>query len=196
VLKGGAMFTVDDPLYGRASEIPALLTPRLRLREWTHSDVEGLAKLYENPEVNRFTPESRGAILTLQEIQANWYKHGFGSWAIADRKTDRFLGSISLALPGHWPTPEISWVLDPRVWGQGLATEGAQAVIDHAFRELKFTELMSVCALGNNASERVMQKLGMARTSFLATVNYDPFSRTYLLTSEQWQVKRHRTPVR
>lgn len=190
------MFTADDSLYGRAPEIPTLYTEHLRLREWSQSDIEVLAKLHDDPEVNRFFPQVRTSIVTLEELQATWHKHGFGAWAVADRKSDRFLGSIGLAFPGHWPTPEISWVLDPRVWGQGLATEGAQVIVDHAFSQLEFAELMSVCILGNKASERVMQKLGMKRTSFLATASNDPLLRTYLLTYEQWNVQRHRTPVR
>jgi len=192
------LFAADELTHSYVPEIPTLLTERLRLRKWRSADVEVLAELYEDPEVTRFFPNARTTPVTLEEMESHWLRHGFGPWAVVDRKSSRFLGSISLAFPGHWPTPEISWVLDPRVWGNGLATEGAQAVVDYAFEFLDFSEIMSVCLSGNKASERVMQKMGMGRTSFLATDNRDPLLHTYLLTYEQWdiQARRGRTPVR
>jgi RimJ/RimL family protein N-acetyltransferase len=189
------LFSVDELTHSRAPEVPTLLTERLRLREWGKSDVEVLGRLYDDPEVFRYFPTVRTSPVTIEDIQGHWLKHGFGPWAVAERKTGRFIGSISLAFPGHWPTPEISWVLDPRVWGVGLATEGARAIVDHAFMALGFSELMSVCLLGNKGSERVMQKLGMKATSFLATVNRDPLIRTYLLTREQWDIQARRSLI-
>lgn len=192
------MFTVDDRSVSRAADVPVLLTERLRLRDWTSSDVEMLGRLHANPEVSRFFSSVRTAPVTLDEIHASWQRHGFGQWAVADRKTGQFIGSISLAFPGHWPTPEISWVLDPRFWGRGLATEGARVIVDFAFAELEFSELMSVCLLGNKRSERVMQKIGMKATSYLATASHDPMIRTYLMTREQWEIeaRRERSPLR
>jgi RimJ/RimL family protein N-acetyltransferase len=192
------MFTLEELSITRLSGVPVLLTERLRLRSWTEPDVEMLAQIYGRSEVTQFFPAQRTSPITLDEIVAHWQRHGFGSWAVADRKTGQFFGSVGLAFPGHWPTPEISWVLDPRVWGRGLATEAAGAVVDHAFGTLEFMDLMSVCMLGNKRSERVMQKLHMRRTSFLATASHDPMIRTYLLTREQWgiQSSRRRAPVR
>jgi ribosomal-protein-alanine N-acetyltransferase len=192
------MFTLEELSVSQIPEIPVLLTERLRLRSWSDSDVEMLERIYAKPEVTQFFSTVRLEPVSFEEIRAHWHRHGFGSWAVADRKTGQFLGSIGLAFPGHWPTPEISWVLDPRVWGRGYATEAALAIVDHAFRILRFQELMSVCVLGNKRSERVMQKLHMRRTSFLATASHDPIIRTYLLTREQWEIQsgRGRTPVR
>jgi RimJ/RimL family protein N-acetyltransferase len=185
-------------LVSRIPEIPVLLTERLRLRSWSELDVDALQSTYAKSEVTQFFPMPRTEPVTLGEIQAQWHRYGFGSWVVADRKTDQFLGAITLAHPGHWPTPEMYWVMNPRFWGRGYATEAAQAVVDYAFVALEFLEIMGVCMVLNKRSERVMQKLGMKRTSFLATLGRDPLILTYLLTQEQWsiQARRSQTPVR
>jgi RimJ/RimL family protein N-acetyltransferase len=43
----------------------------------------------------------------------------------------------------------------------GLATEGARAVIDYAFDELKLPSVVAVTTVTNQPSRRVMEKLGM-----------------------------------
>ena len=55
---------------------------------------------------------------------------------------------------------ELLYSLDPDVWGRGLATEAARAVLDHAQyigRVVAYTDP------GNVASERVAARLGMTR---------------------------------
>lgn len=46
-------------------------------------------------------------------------------------------------------------------WGQGYATEGALAAIQFGFEQLWLPEIISMTAVINTRSQRVMQKLGM-----------------------------------
>jgi RimJ/RimL family protein N-acetyltransferase len=59
------------------------------------------------------------------------------------------------------PAVEIGWRLTQASQGQGLATEGASAIIDYAFRQLALVEVVATTALPNHRSRRVMEKLGM-----------------------------------
>jgi len=61
------------------------------------------------------------------------------------------------------PCVEIGWRLASESWGQGLATEGARAVVDHAFGVLALREIVSFTTAANLRSRRVMEKLGMSR---------------------------------
>ena len=61
------------------------------------------------------------------------------------------------------PCVEIGWRLAAEVWGRGLATEGARAVVEYAFTDLGLEELVSFTTVGNMRSRRVMEKLGMTR---------------------------------
>jgi ribosomal-protein-alanine N-acetyltransferase len=46
-------------------------------------------------------------------------------------------------------------------WNQGYATEAATAVRDYAFQTLRLPQLISLIRVGNEASKRVAEKVGM-----------------------------------
>jgi RimJ/RimL family protein N-acetyltransferase len=73
--------------------------------------------------------------------------------------------SFGLAVPSFeaafTPCVEIGWRLAAEHWGRGLATEGARAVVTHAFRDLGLDELVSFTVPHNVRSRRVMEKLAM-----------------------------------
>jgi RimJ/RimL family protein N-acetyltransferase len=56
---------------------------------------------------------------------------------------------------------EIGWRLAAQMWGRGLATEGALAVVNHAFGPLQLASLVSFTSAANLRSRRVMEKIGM-----------------------------------
>jgi RimJ/RimL family protein N-acetyltransferase len=56
---------------------------------------------------------------------------------------------------------EIGYRLHPNYWNKGLATEAAQAVRDHAFRDLNLSRLISLIHPENAASRRVAEKIGL-----------------------------------
>lgn len=55
------------------------------------------------------------------------------------------------------------WLAEP-YWGQGLATEAARAVTDHAFTALGFSDLEASYQIGNGASRRILLGLGFEET--------------------------------
>ena len=70
---------------------------------------------------------------------------------------------MSFSVPAiSGPAVEIGWRLTPDVWNQGLATEGALAVLQLAFEELLLPEVVAFTVPANLPSRRVMEKLGMS----------------------------------
>lgn len=57
---------------------------------------------------------------------------------------------------------EILYSLEGRVWGKGLATEAARAVLEHAFLHLGLPHVAGSADDANTASLRVLQRLEMA----------------------------------
>lgn len=149
---------------------PVIETARLRLRGWQPGDLAPFAAVCADPQVMRFigTGAVRSPTETARSIaafQQGWAIHGYGLFAVEDRKTAIFLGFAGLSLPDFLPevlpSVEIGWRLARPHWGKGYATEAARAVLDHAVRDLGLTDIVSIYQIGNHASERVMQKLGM-----------------------------------
>ncbi|MFT5574044.1 MAG: RimJ/RimL family protein N-acetyltransferase [Cryomorphaceae bacterium] len=63
------------------------------------------------------------------------------------------------------PCSDIGWRLAQGHWGEGYATEGAQASLHYVFEKTGLSEVVSMTPVLNKASERVMQKLGLIRQS-------------------------------
>lgn len=147
-----------------------LETTHLRLRRWNDADLEPFARLNADPRVMEFFP----SVLSREEsdqmvdkILRGFALRGYGLYAAELRETAAFIGFIGLSVPGfraHFtPCVEIGWRLAAEYWGRGLATEGARAVVHHAFDQLGLTSLVSFTTERNAPSRRVMEKIGMTR---------------------------------
>lgn len=146
-------------------------TPRLRLRAWRDSDAEVHARMRTDPGMQRYMGD--GHLWTAAEsrewatsVMAHWDEHGFGLWSVDLLETDGYIGWLGLVYP-KWipelvPTIEIGWFLDREHWGQGLATEGAAAALGVAFDDLGVDEVIGIHNPANDASRRVMEKIGMS----------------------------------
>jgi ribosomal-protein-alanine N-acetyltransferase len=152
------------------AEASEIRTERLTLRRWREADREPFARMNRDPAVMEFFP----ALLTQEEsnqiidrIELRMRECGFGLWAVEESGSKQFIGFMGLSVPNFElpfrPCVEIGWRLASESWGQGLATEGARAVVDHAFGVLALREIVSFTTAANLRSRRVMEKLGMSR---------------------------------
>ncbi|NUK82187.1 GNAT family N-acetyltransferase [Streptomyces lunaelactis] len=87
------------------------------------------------------------------------------------RRPGNFLGWLSLrpaTSVGLDGGTELGYRMLPSVWGLGYATEGAQALVHHAFTELGVDRIVATTMTVNTASRRVMEKAGLSliRTFF------------------------------
>jgi RimJ/RimL family protein N-acetyltransferase len=146
----------------------SLTTGRLLLRRWCDADRQPFQKLNADPQVMEFmprqlSPEDSDAMIV--RIEQHFDRHGFGLFAAELIAEKAFVGFIGLSVPAFdapfMPAVEIGWRLAAGYWGQGLATEGARAVVRHAFETAGLTSLVSFTVPQNLRSRRVMEKLGM-----------------------------------
>jgi RimJ/RimL family protein N-acetyltransferase len=145
-------------------------TERLLLRRWAEDDREPFARLNADSRVMEFLPQRLSAPESdrmVDRIEEHFRKHGFGLFAAELRRERRFIGYVGLHVPAFQaqftPCVEIGWRLAADDWGRGLATEGARAVVRHAFEGLGLDSLVSFSVPANVRSIRVMEKIGMSR---------------------------------
>ena len=177
-----------------------LKTERLILREWNATDREPFARMNADARVLEYLGERMSRERSdevADRIEAHFRAHGFGLCAADLAESGEFIGFIGLAVPSFeaafTPCVEIGWRLAAEYCGAGLATEGAREIVRYAFEELGLPELVSLTAIGNERSRRVMAKLGMTHD---AAENFDhprvpvgdPLRRhvLYRLRREKW----------
>lgn len=155
-----------------------LETPRLILRRWREEDVAPMAAVNSDPEVMRWIRD--GSVLDEQKTrgrvqawESEWESQGFGLFAVEIWSTGELAGFTGLSVPNYLPevlpAVEVGWRLGRSHWGQGLATEAAAAAVRFGFDERELKRIVSITQVGNDASERIMTKLGM--NLFRETVN-------------------------
>ncbi|MFZ9009844.1 MAG: GNAT family N-acetyltransferase [bacterium] len=147
---------------------PMLLTRRLRLSDFSASNLPDLAKMNADPEVMRYFPATLNpeeSVALLQRITEHQRINGYSLFALHLKESDAFVGWCGLMVvpfEAHFtPAVEIGWRLNKIFWGKGLATEAAEAVLRLGFLELGLSEIVSFTAELNQPSIRVMQKIGM-----------------------------------
>jgi RimJ/RimL family protein N-acetyltransferase len=145
-----------------------IFSSRLRLRPWRAEDLEPFAAMNADPRVMEFFPAAQTreeSAAAMGRVQAHFEAHRFGLWAVEVPGEADFAGFIGLNVPkyeAHFtPCVEIGWRLAVPFWGRGLATEGAQAVLEFAFGTLGLAEVVAMTTVTNLRSRRVMEKLGM-----------------------------------
>ncbi|MEH2150139.1 GNAT family N-acetyltransferase [Nostoc sp.] len=85
----------------------------------------------------------------------------------------------------------IGYELNPQYWGQGYATEAAEAILKFGFEELGMHRIWSWCVAENLASVKVLEKIGMRREGHLQEKElikgrwYDNF--LYAILEHEWQ---------
>ncbi|GAA1480147.1 GNAT family N-acetyltransferase [Gordonia sinesedis] len=144
-------------------------TPRTLLRPVTDADVDELVALDSDPAVMRYVsggaPTPRDVIVdwVLPRAVAEHRTRRGGLWTITDRRYGRFLGWMSLRSPRHSSRAELelTYRLRRESWGRGLATESARAIVVVAFDALTTDRVFASTTAANNASRRVIEKLGM-----------------------------------
>ncbi|MFG2540125.1 GNAT family N-acetyltransferase [Streptomyces sp. NPDC048511] len=58
---------------------------------------------------------------------------------------------------------EISYIVHPRLWGQGIGTEIARQLLAHGFGELGLHRIHATCDPRNLSSSRILSKIGMTQ---------------------------------
>jgi RimJ/RimL family protein N-acetyltransferase len=150
--------------------VPTLRTKRLILRPWRGDDLEPFAALNADLEVMRNFPgtlDRERSDAMAERIQSRLADDGFGLWAAEVPGVAPFIGFIGLARPqfeAHFtPAVEVGWRLARAYWGRGYAPEGARVAVAFGFDVAGLDEIVSMTIPDNEASQRVMQKLGMTR---------------------------------
>lgn len=147
-----------------------ILTPRLRLHEWTGEQGDAMAEINRDPEVGRYLHMAGEPIVIAgfsDALRAHWDEHGFGFCEAFEQVDggEAFVGLVGTGHPRHVPEVagrvEVGWRLARSAWGRGLATEGALAFREDAFCRRGLPELISIIDPANIASARVAEKLGM-----------------------------------
>ena len=142
-------------------------TARLRMRLLEVDDAAFMLALVNDPSWLRHIGD-RG-VRTLEDAReylragplAMYSRHGFGLYAIELQSGEGPLGICGLIKRETLPDVDVGYALLPQYVGRGYALEAARASVDLARERFGLHRLIAITAPDNEASARLLLKLGM-----------------------------------
>jgi RimJ/RimL family protein N-acetyltransferase len=183
-----------------------LLTARLVLRRFTAEDADSLARYRSIPEVARFQGWDAPFAVDRAHAMIGWLvEHDPdepGEWyqlAIALRDDPgRLVGDCGFRPRADEPlVVDIGFTLDPSFQGRGLATEAVGELLRYLFEDRAKHKVCADCDTRNEASWRLMERLGLAREGSLRESFCDDgdWADEYLygILASDWRARREVT---
>jgi uncharacterized protein YhfF len=173
-----------------------LETPRCRLRYPVLTDAPRMYAALRSPAFPRDVPLAqikhlRGVEARIKRGHSAWAAGGGYMWSIECRQDGALLGQVTLGRRAKAGTWALAYWIDPECWGRGYATEAARPVVDFGFERLGAALIWAGAAVWNQASIRVLEKLGMCHVADNPrgyVINEEPIpTREYEISRERWQ---------
>jgi RimJ/RimL family protein N-acetyltransferase len=143
--------------------VPEIETPRLKLRAFTEADIPELLPLIGAREIAATTlriahpyteQNARDFLAKARDEDKIWL-------AIIGRADGALLGGVGLMLELEHQRAELGYWVGVPYWGNGYATEAAQAMLQYGFEALELHRILAACMTHNSASGKILVKLGM-----------------------------------
>ena len=143
-------------------------TERCVIRTYKESDAADVSRLFVHPDVRKFLGGIRDEKSTrgLAKEMAHAKDDAF-YWTVWEKRTDHFMGLVSLDLHHDGNDHEISYQFLPNWWGRGYAHEVVGFLVRYALIELNLSKVMAETQTANQTSCRLLERIGMERERIL-----------------------------
>jgi RimJ/RimL family protein N-acetyltransferase len=145
------------------SKVAVLQTMTLTLSPCTLRDRADFMDLERDPEVMRFLNGGHAVDQAHSDPDATFLMpRGTEPYVWTARRTANgaFVGWFCL-YPESEGVAELGYRLRRMDWGQGLASEGASALVNWGFRSGGYDKIFACTMAVNHASRRVLEKIGL-----------------------------------
>lgn len=169
---------------------------RIYLRKFKVEDAPALLKWGQDNLYHQTAGFERFTNLKEAQRAAKQYQKRLYSFAIIEKTHQKMIGLVELyergldEQVGLLVTKDLGFMLDKEYWHQGLMTEALTTIINYAFNDLKQQQLWASTLSNNDASQRILEKLGF---KYIYTADFKQVSETtnfeekyFLLTPDDW----------
>lgn len=152
---------------------PRLETERLHLIEVEEQHIDKIYDIFSREDVTRFygmTPfqEKEQALKMVQSFSSNYEQKRGIRWGIVLKDTGELVGTVGLNNLQAWgKRTEIGYDLHPYHWKKGIASEAIKEVINYSFGELELYRIAAITFPENEASFKILLKLGFQKEGLL-----------------------------
>ncbi|QCR31262.1 GNAT family N-acetyltransferase [Lysinibacillus sp. SGAir0095] len=159
-------------------EYPVLETERLILREITENDANSIFEYLSDPEVMKYYGLQPFEAVKDALDEISWYQSIFNEqtgirWGITLKHEDKVIGSCGFlnTVSNHYRT-DIGFELSKEYWGQGIASEAMNEIIQYAFEQTDIQRIQALIEPPNIASQKMVERAGFLREGLLRKYEY------------------------
>jgi [ribosomal protein S5]-alanine N-acetyltransferase len=152
---------------------PTLETERLRLVEITPIHAVSLFEILSLDEVTKYYGTARFTSIEeakklIDMFQKGYYEKRSMRWGIILKENDQFIGTLGLnGLQLKNKKAEIGYEIHPSYWRKGYTSEAIKEVLRYSYLELELNRIGAVVYLENEASSKLLEKLGFKKEGVL-----------------------------
>lgn len=154
-------------------------TDRLMIRRLKIEDAQDIFDYASDPVVPRYLPWSHhnsvdDTVEFLNTVIAGYKDGEIQPWGIELKETGKIIGTCGFVWWNKEESKaELGYALSQIYWNRGIMTEAVKLIIDFGFELMHLNRIEGYFVIGNLASGKVMQKVGMQYEGHLR--NYRKF---------------------
>lgn len=172
---------------------PLIETERLRLRMLSADDLDTAFVLFNDDDIQKYlSPANRRTRqqlkVTLKKLALRWKERGFGIFCVCEKGNKKMIGYSGFQYLDKTPQVEILFGFLKEVWGNGFATEAANACLRFGFEEARFEKVCAATHPENLASRCVLEKIGMAFSKKSEYYQFD--SMTFTVSRDEYAASK------
>ncbi len=175
-------------------------TARLSLRPAGEDDIEPTWRFRKLPDVSRWITR---APTTVEAYREQFLDEERLAKTLVVELDGTVIGDLMLGIQDAWAQAEVAeqakgveaelgWSLDPAYGGKGYATEAVEGLMRVCFEHLGVRRVLANCFADNEASWRLMERVGMRREAHTRKESLHRSGEwldglTYALLAEEWR---------
>jgi RimJ/RimL family protein N-acetyltransferase len=175
-------------------------TERLTLRAGVPEDAEATFAYRRLPSVTAWISTATG---DLEDYRAAFLDPARLATTVVAERDGRLIGDFMVRVEDAWSQVEVAdqargrqaelgWVLDPAHLGHGYATEAVRALLGVCFEQLGIHRVVALCFAANEASWRLMERVGMRREGHMLRDSLHRSGEwmdglTYAMLADEWK---------
>lgn len=162
-----------------------LETERLFLRRLSSANSEFILELLNQPSFLRYIGDKavRNTDDAINYIQtgpvASYERFGFGLYLVELKDTAVPIGMCGLLKRDSLPDVDVGFAFLPAYWSRGYAFEAAAAVMNYGREVLGLRRIVAITSLDNEASMRLLGKLGLRLEGLIKLAEDQPDVRLF-----------------
>ncbi len=149
------------------AKFESIPTERLIIRRLRDDDLDALVAYRNLPEVawmqmwDSYDHDKGRTMIEECKTLEPFTPNNYFQFAVEHKATGALIGDLYFKMDEAGKQAEIGYTFDPKFQGQGLATEAARGLLDHAFRVVGLHRVYAVTDPRHDRSIALMQRLGM-----------------------------------